>query len=200
MRLLVARHGQTAWNATGRYQGQTDIPLDDTGRRQARALAGHLSDEPIRAIYASDLRRAHETAEIVAERHDCSVQADPRLREISFGRWEGRTHQEIEDHESQALAAWHDDPMNARPPRGETLAQVVSRVAPVLAELTSRHSGQIALIVGHGAALRLLVCLALGLEPPIYWRFRLDLGSLSQIEVADQGSILSYLNDVHFLP
>jgi len=75
----------------GRYQGQTDVPLDDTGRRQARALAGYLADKPIRAIYASDLRRAHETAQIVTERHSCSVQADPRLREISFGRWEGRT-------------------------------------------------------------------------------------------------------------
>jgi len=183
----------------GRYQGQTDVPLDDAGRRQASALAQHLSDEPIRAIYASDLQRAHETALIVAERHNCSVQADSRLREINFGRWEGRTHQEIENQEPQALAAWHDDPMNASPPGGETLAQVAERVAPVLEELSYRHSGQTALVAGHGAALRLLLCLTLDLEPGVYWRFRLNLGSLSQLDVADQASVLSFLNDVHFL-
>lgn len=200
MKLLLARHGQTAWNAMGRYQGQTDVPLDDAGRRQVSALARYLSDEPIRAIYSSDLRRAHETARIIAERHDCSVQADSRLREINFGRWEGRTRQEIENEEPQVLTAWHDDPMNARPPGGETLTQVAERLTPVLQELTSGHSGQIALVVGHGAALRLLLCLALDLDPRVYWRFRLDLGSLSQLDLADQGSVLAYLNYGHFLP
>lgn len=200
MKLLVARHGQTAWNAMGRYQGQTDVPLDDTGRRQASALAQYLSGESIRAIYASDLQRAHETARLIAEHHDCSAQADPRLREINFGRWEGRTHREIENQEPQALAAWHGDPMNACPPGGETLAQTAERIAPILEKLSYRHSEQTALVVGHGAALRLLLCLALDLEPNAYWRFRLDLRSLSQLDVADQGAILSYLNDVHFLP
>lgn len=184
----------------GRYQGQTDVPLDDTGSRQASALAQYLSDESIRAIYASDLQRARETARIIAERHACSVQADSRLREINFGRWEGRTHREIENQEPRALVAWHDDPMTARPPGGETLAQVIERVTPVLGELTSRHSDQTALVVGHGAALRVLLCLALDLDPRVYWRFRLDLGSLSQLDLAARSSVLSYLNDVHFLP
>jgi broad specificity phosphatase PhoE len=87
--LLLVRHGETDWNAEGRLQGHTDMPLNDLGRRQARALADELAGDGIEAVYSSDLARASETAEIVAERLGLPVGLDPDLREKDWGTWEG---------------------------------------------------------------------------------------------------------------
>src|SRR5215467_14607337 len=89
--LLLVRHGETDWNADGRLQGQTDRPLSDFGRRQARQLAEELDGEQFEAIYSSDLARARETAEIVSERRGLAVRLDPDLREKDWGNWEGLT-------------------------------------------------------------------------------------------------------------
>src|SRR5579884_1391455 len=92
--LLLVRHGETDWNAEGRLQGHTDRPLSDFGRRQAKELAERLSGERVDAIYASDLARARETAEIVGERLGLPVVIDPDLREKNWGSWEGLTGDE----------------------------------------------------------------------------------------------------------
>src|SRR6185437_15592133 len=94
--LLIARHGETDWNREGRWQGWADPPLNDTGRAQAKQLAGELRDTPFDAVYSSDLRRAFETAEILAAPHDIPVVADPGLREIDVGSWSGLTRAEID--------------------------------------------------------------------------------------------------------
>ena len=91
MRVLLVRHAPTAWNLARRFQGHADTPLDDLGRRQTARLADRLSGEPISAIYASDLRRASETAAIIATEVGAMVMLEPRLRELSFGVWEGLT-------------------------------------------------------------------------------------------------------------
>src|SRR5438876_6692501 len=87
--LILARHGETDWNRDGRFQGHADPPLNDRGREQARSLADALADQPIEAIYSSDLRRAHETAQIVAQRQGLEVLVDPDLRERDVGEWSG---------------------------------------------------------------------------------------------------------------
>ncbi len=94
-KLLLVRHGQTLWNHVARYQGHTDIDLSDTGRTQAKLLSMRLAGVSLQAVYASDLRRALDTARIIAEPHDLAVQALPQLREINFGAWEGLTFKEI---------------------------------------------------------------------------------------------------------
>ena len=92
----LVRHGETDWNLTERIQGQVDVPLNATGRRQVSHLAKRLTDLPLDAIYSSDLARTHETARIIAADRDIAIATDPDLREFSFGEWEGLTAEEIE--------------------------------------------------------------------------------------------------------
>jgi alpha-ribazole phosphatase len=198
-RLLLARHGETAWNAARRYQGQMDVPLNEAGRHQADALAQRLSGEEIGAIYTSDLQRARETAAAIAAFHDLPICADPRLREISFGDWEGLTSEQIRERDPESLTAWHQDPLHTPPPGGETLNQVARRARAALAEITTHMPDKTVLIVAHGGILRVLLCLALEVSPAAYWRFRFGLASLSEVRVDETGATLSMLNDTTHL-
>jgi alpha-ribazole phosphatase len=198
-RLLLIRHGSTAWNAERRYQGQTDIPLSDDGRDQVKRLAQRLSTERIDAVYASDLRRAWETSKEIAASHGLTVRPDPRLREICFGQWEGKTREQIEADDAERLARWFASPMDNSPPGGETLRAVVKRVGAAYQSIANCHPEETVAIVAHGGTLRVLVCLALKLSPHNYWRFRFDRASLSQLIARDDGAILSSLNDVAHL-
>ncbi|MGD8969150.1 MAG: alpha-ribazole phosphatase [Anaerolineae bacterium] len=199
IRFLLARHGETAWNAARRYQGQTDVPLNEVGRHQADALAQRLSGEKIDAIYASDLQRAWETAAAIGPFHDLSIQADPRLREIKFGDWEGLTSEEIREQDPESLTTWHNDPLHASPPSGETLNQVARRAGAALAEIIAHNPDKTVLIVAHGGILRVLLSLALEVSPTAYWRFRFGLASLSEVSIGQTGATLETLNDTTHL-
>jgi alpha-ribazole phosphatase len=195
IRLILARHGATAWNAQDRYQGQADVPLDKTGRRQAVALGRRLAREGIDAIYASDLLRAWDTATAIAAHHDLPLRAEPRLREIDFGNWEGLTYGEISRRAPQALAAWEADPLNVPPPGGENLGQLTGRVQAALDDIARAHQDQTVLLVAHGGTLQVLLCLAIGLAPRARWQFRLDAASLSELFLYADGAVLTRLND-----
>ena len=198
-RLLLVRHGSTSWNAEGRYQGRTDVALSRDGQEQVRRLAERLRAEEIGALYASDLRRAWETAEAITARHDLSVRSETRLREIMFGAWEGKTHEQIRKDDPDSLDRWYDDPMRASPPGGETLKEVASRVRAAYQGIVGRHPEETVLIVAHGGTLRVLLCLALGVPAEKYWQFRFDVASLSELNVYDEGVVLSALNDTAHL-
>jgi alpha-ribazole phosphatase len=199
VRLILARHGKTAYNMQGRYQGQTDVPLSSTGRQQAARLAERLAREEVDAIYASDLQRAWETAAVVSVPHGLSVLAEPRLREMGFGEWEGLTYEEIQQRYPQQLPAWDADPLNVAPPGGETLAQVAARVQSAVDEIARAHADQTVLMVSHGGPLRVLLCLALGSSPWAHWQFNLDVASVSQLCLHDGGAVLTQLNDTGHL-
>ena len=143
--ILLTRHGETDWNREGRWQGWADPPLNETGRAQARSLAGQLRDTPFDAVYTSDLRRAHETAEIVAEPHGIPVVADPGLREIDVGSWSGLTRAELEER----------FPGGERPD-GETREQHADRVLLAVERIAREHLGARILLVTHGGTIRSL--------------------------------------------
>ena len=143
--LLLVRHGETDWNREGRWQGWADPPLNDTGRAQARALADELKEAPFDAVYSSDLRRAHETAEIVAAPHGVPVLVDPRLREIDVGSWSGLTRAKIEAR----------FPGGVRPD-GESREHHRQRVLAGVEDLARRNPGRRVLVVTHGGTLRAL--------------------------------------------
>jgi broad specificity phosphatase PhoE len=143
--ILLARHGETAWNHEGRWQGWADPPLNDTGRAQARTLAEQLSATPFDAVYSSDLERAHETAVIVAEPHGVPVVADPGLREIDIGSWSGLTRSEIEAR----------FPGFERPD-GERRDQHAARVLDAVQRIARDNSGRRVLLVTHGGTMRAL--------------------------------------------
>ena len=195
MRLYLVRHGETDWNAAQRFQGQTDIPLNETGCRQASVLGNRLSREHIDVIYASDLQRAHETARLIAKHHSCKIHADLRLRELGFGTWEGQTYDEIKKNTPSALAAWEADILTTAPPNGETLQQLTARVGSMLSDLRVQHANQTLLIVAHGGPMQVLLCLALNLSPSMYWQFHLSPASLSEIAFYPAGAIINLLND-----
>jgi alpha-ribazole phosphatase len=195
------QHAETAWNVEGRYQGHTDIPLNERGRRQAARLGLRLARESIDAAFASDLGRAWDTASAIAEGRALPVQAEPRLRELNFGAWEGMTHAQIRAAELAALAAWEADPERVSPPDGETLAELAERAQSILDQI-QRENGKVKqtiLLVGHRGSLRVILCLALGLPPRALWRFRLDAASVTELEMYRQISVLVSLNDTHHL-
>jgi broad specificity phosphatase PhoE len=185
----------TEWNSSRRFQGHSDIPLNEIGRQQAEALAARLSSEHIHAMYASDLERAQATTRVIAARQKCTSISDARLREIGFGAWEGLTYDEIRRRDLAALSRWESNAQEAAPPGGETLDQLARRVQPVLDEICARHVDETVLIVAHGGPLQVLLCLALGLAPRMYWQFHLSPASISEVAFWPAGAILNLLND-----
>lgn len=162
--LWLARHGQTDWNLTGRWQGQASFApgLNETGQTQARAMLGPLMDVKFSAIYSSDLLRARQTAELIAEPLDLSITLEPRLREIDLGVWEGMRSEEIEARYSKELAERAQDPFHSRAPNGESPQDVAERVMEAANEIADRHRAESVLIVSHGISLAVIICHAEG--------------------------------------
>ena len=199
VRLLLIRHAATAWTAQGRFQGQSDIPLSAHGWRQVTALAQRLMAETLHMLYASDLQRAWETAQAIAAPHALPVHAEPRLREMAFGYWEGLTYAEIQQKDAQNLAAWERDQLHRAPPGGETLLHMTERIRATYVGMLAAGQDKTVGLVAHGGPLQLLLCLALGLPPLAYWQFAVSPASLSELCVYEQGAILTRLNDTHHL-
>ena len=198
----LVRHGETLWNRDGRVQGHTDVPLNERGREQARALGKRLAGHPFCAVYASDLSRARESAELIVHGSDVPITADRDLREFSYGAWEGLTVGEAEARDPEVFAARMK--LRARAfaaPGGEDTPQLLGRVRRFCVGAEERHDpGEDILVVAHAGPIRaLLVCL-LDLTEEYFWRFRLDCGSLSIISNQPAGRVLELWNDTGHLP
>lgn len=163
-RLIVLRHGETTWNQDTRIQGHTDIDLNDTGRWQAERLAAALADEQLTAVYASDLKRAFNTAAAVARAHGLSVQPHIGLRERCFGELEGNTWAEIETRTPEQASLWRSRVPEWSPQNGESLHVLQQRVLDTLNALASRHMGEHIALVAHGGVLDIIYRAATGLE------------------------------------
>ena len=163
-RLWLVRHGQTDWNLTGRWQGQApDAPgLNETGYAQALALYEQLKEIKISAIYSSDLLRARQTAELIAEPLGLPVTLEPRLREINLGVWEGMPSEEIKANFPKELASRARNPFHERAPNGESPREVAERVFMAINEIVNKHRDEFVLIVAHGISLAVIICQAEG--------------------------------------
>lgn len=167
-RVFMVRHGATVLTAEDRFAGATDVELSDEGREQTRRLAERLGGEKITAVYASPLGRTVETAGILAAPHKLEVETRDGLREISHGRWEQLTRQEVEKRFPEEAAEWEKDPYTFAPVGGESGLAVTARALPVLIELVREHPGQCILVVSHKATIRLLLSSLLGFDPRRY--------------------------------
>lgn len=156
--LTLVRHGQTDWNLQRRYQGQKDIPLNEEGIRQAKALAELLAGESFDVIYTSDLKRAFHTAKEVHKGRNIDLIKDARLREICFGEWEGEFFQEMFSQYPERFAVSHADPTIILAPGGESVAQVAARTSELADEVSHLYPSGKVLVVTHGMALATLVC------------------------------------------
>jgi broad specificity phosphatase PhoE len=156
-RFVLIRHGESTWNAAGRWQGQGDPPLSQRGRQQAARLAAELADEGIEVIVASDLARASETAAILGEALDLAPESDARLRELDIGRWTGLTRSEIENLDRARLERFERGEPEARAGGGECRRDIADRVRSSVAEIAAEHSGRCVAIVAHLGVVRALL-------------------------------------------
>lgn len=163
-RIIAVRHGETAWNVDTRIQGHRDIALNDTGRWQSRQVARALADEPLAAVYTSDLQRAHATAQAIAQASGAPLVAEPGLRERRFGELEGRTFAEIEADLPEQARRWRQRDPHFAPTGGETLVQLRERIAATTHRLAAQHTEQLIVLVAHGGVLDMLYRLATGLD------------------------------------
>lgn len=170
-RVLAIRHGETTWNVDTRIQGQLDVGLNDTGRWQAERLGRALAEEPIRAIYASDLGRAHETAMAISRATGVAVTAEPGLRERHFGEFQGKTFAEIEAVLPEQARLWRTRDPAFAPAGGESLLQLRERVVATAEKLAARHAGEQIVLVGHGGVMDVLYRAAtrLDIQAPRTW-------------------------------
>jgi alpha-ribazole phosphatase/probable phosphoglycerate mutase len=180
VRLLLARHGQTVWNADRRFQGATDVGLSEAGRAQAAALGNAIRRYRPAAVYVSPLRRAVETAEIALAGAGVPLIAIDDLRELSLGEWEGCTVEEIRRRAGDPYAAWIASPHDCRPPGGEGLDAVRDRVLGAVDAIAARHpDGEDVVVIAHGGIISVYACHLLGCSFNALWKLRVDNASLT---------------------
>jgi broad specificity phosphatase PhoE len=168
--LLLARHGQTDWNAERRWQGHTDRPLNERGREQAEALAERLADVELVAVYSSDLSRARDTAAVVAERQALEVRTSPELREVDVGSWAGLTRPEAEARFPEAFARWQEGHPGWED--GESYEAMTARVVRAARKIAAGEPDGPVLVVTHAGPIRALHAAALGIDIHTYRRLR----------------------------
>ncbi|MBV6391856.1 MAG: Phosphoserine phosphatase 1 [Anaerolineales bacterium] len=178
-----------------------DVPLNQTGVRQAELLAKRLSTEKMDAIVTSDLIRAVETAKAVCALRENPpiIATDPRWRELSFGKWEGLNQDEIKAQWQDEAKVWYADIVHAVPPGGESLFQLSQRIGAALEDLKSEHKDKTVLLVTHSGVIQTMMCLILGMELKRYWQFRVLQASLTVIRFHEAGGAIELFNDCSHL-
>jgi alpha-ribazole phosphatase/probable phosphoglycerate mutase len=186
MRWFLVRHGETEWNAVGRMQGQTDIPLSDVGRAQASRTGQRLASVSFGAAYASDLSRASETAAILLDEGRPVVTHDEDLREVHYGAAEGRTWADLRsvDAELYRYIGGLTQDVDYAPAGGESVRQLFDRQLRFVGRTAQMQTSGDVLVVAHGGSLRALAITLIGLEPEHYWHLR-GLGSASVSIISD---------------
>ena len=204
-RILLIRHGETAWNAERRLQGHLDIPLNAEGERQAALLGATLALDPIDLVVSSDLMRAHQTAQAVARAHALPVQVDPRLRERAYGGFEGLLYSEIERRFPIEFAAWQARDIDGVLPQGkhigESFRQFYARATGAILEWAAGHPGKTIALVAHGGVLECAYRRALGLPLATPRDFKVFNASVNRFALAaDDFSLQSWGEVGHLKP
>jgi len=199
-RIIAVRHGETAWNVAARIQGQLDVGLNDTGRWQARRVGKALAGEQISVVYSSDLGRAHQTAQSIAEVTGAEVVPEEGLRERSFGIFEGKTFDEINEIWPDHATNWRKRIPEWEPPEGgESLLQLRERVTRTLQLLASRHPGEQIVVVAHGGVLDAIYRVATGQEVNSPRTWELPNGAINRLLWTPEGFTLVGWSDTQHL-
>lgn len=200
-KVILVRHGEVAGNAGEEraFVGWGNPPLNERGRAQARAVGERLKDEPIEAVYSSDLLRARDTAQEIASRHGLEVHADIDLREVNYGKWEGLSEAQLLEQYPQEWIARQNDPWNIATLEGENHAQMWARVLPKWNALLEKHPGKTVVLVAHNGLLRILICSLLGMPFGNFKRICTSNGGITRIEFRDGKVLLESLNETSHL-
>ncbi len=197
--IVLIRHGETEWNALGLYQGQKNSPLTAEGRQQAMALAERLRDEPLDALYASNLERTQETAAPLVEVSGLDLRIDPRLGERHYGIFQGLARGDVEGRHPEAHAAYTAGDPDYQIPEGESTRQFYERVVECIEELAERHAGQHIAAVTHGGTIAMVIKYVLALDLAAERRFTTANTSYNLISRQADGWMLHVLGDTSHL-
>lgn len=191
--IILIRHGETEWNKVRKYQGHMDIELNDWGRQQAGEAAKELANLDIDYFASSDLKRARETAEIIASFHNNNIKEFKELREMNFGEWEGKVFKEIKNDYPEDFQKWIEDPIKFSPPAGETLKEFQDRVLEGFNTILENGFDRNA-IVTHGGVI--MVFLATILEMPLinYRKFEVANTGITRVNLYDNSYVLKEFN------
>ncbi|MDP2167581.1 MAG: histidine phosphatase family protein [Thermodesulfovibrionales bacterium] len=204
--LYLVRHGQTEGGTVKRYKGSIDVPLSQTGIEQVKAvsalinsLAGGTGNPgnqgSLKAVYASGLKRAQRSAELIAAAHGLMPVVIPGLKERSFGKWEGMSFDEVMQSHPDEFEAWAKDPLRFSPVGGESTLEVKDRVQKALDEILCRHeSGDAIAVVAHGGVNRVMLCGLLGMPLENIFRIEQDFACLNIIEFWEAGPVVKLIN------
>lgn len=194
--VILVRHGQTEWNRVERFRGRADVPLNETGIRQAEATGERVAGEwQPKAIYTSPLSRSVKTAEAIAKHFGLQVQPIPGLADIDYGEWQGLSPEEVRQTWREELANWYEKPHLARIPGGESLNELRERAMKTVNELIRRHPGETIVMVGHTVINRIILLGILGLGNDRFWRIKQDTCAINVFEAEDGEFTLVSLND-----
>lgn len=193
-RFFLVRHGETAWNREGRFQGQRDVPLNERGIEQAEALARALKSCGAKFVWSSPLSRAKVTAEKIGQAMGLPVYIDDDLKEINHGLWEGRTMEEVKNMWPALLEAWHSQPHTVKMPDGEDIALLQARAFAAYCRISEHGEGP-HVVVTHDAVMKTMLCLFLEMPLSGFWRFQLGNASVSIVEKTERGMRATLLGD-----
>ena len=193
--VYLVRHGESAWNAQGRYQGRLDAPLSELGLRQADLLARRFASVRLDAVYSAPLERARVTAERIAAPHNLPVTSEPRLTEIDHGEWNGMPRPEVERRYPDLARLWRESPERVSMPGGESLADVRQRAMAALDAIVLAHPNQAVLVVSHHAVLKVVLGALLGMGLDGFWSVEADQASVSAADLGGPWPLVTLVND-----
>lgn len=200
-RVYLIRHGEVAWNKENAYVGSTDLPLNDTGREQAKKLADAMATKGLAAIYSSDLSRARETAETIGAKVGLAVNTVHELQEVSYGDWEGLPETEIARRWPDLFVAWRQDALSVRIPGGESFAEMRDRAFDAFCRIARAHPDQAIAITAHKSVNRVLLCCLLEVNPSNYRRIGQGNACVNVVEMRKDGTfVVEAINERCHLP
>jgi broad specificity phosphatase PhoE len=197
-KLILTRHGETVWNVEKIYRGRTDVNLDEVGIKQAELLGKHLSTWELEAIYSSPLKRALDTANIVARYQKIGVHVAEGLIDFNYGEWQSLPEQEVQRLYPTLHNEWHNNPHKVKMPGGENLEDVRRRAIEVVNDVLSKYQGSVVL-VSHRVVIKVLICSLLGLDNSHFWNINQDVGGITIFNYVDGRFVLTRHNDTSHL-
>jgi broad specificity phosphatase PhoE len=196
--IILARHGETAWNVEKVFRGRADVSLDEVGVTQAELLGKYLSNWELEAIYSSPLRRALDTANIIGRHHKVAPVVAEGLTDIDYGGWQSLSEREVNRLYPTLLNEWHSYPHKVTMPGGESLEDVRRRAVEVVDDIPTKHNGNV-LLVSHRVVIKVLVCHLLGLGNSQFWNVRQDVCGVTVFDYTDGRLVLTRHNDTSHL-
>ena len=193
-KLYLIRHGETDYNQALRFQGRTDIPLNQKGIEQAEKLAAFLKDVPLKAIFTSSLKRARATAEIIGKVKNLKPQETDALQEMSFGIWENMNTKDIQKKYAKEWKDFFASPASTKIPEGESMLDVQQRAYPVVQQFLDQYPEGDVVFVAHGGIIRVLICTMLGLDLNRSWHLHVGNASITCFYYWGRSYTLDYAN------